>query len=61
MNSKLSSMSALIGAAFVASAALSPIASATEAAFVATTLNAGYTLADNSDKTDAEHKCGEAK
>jgi len=60
MNNKISSMSALFGAAFVASAALVPMASA-ETTFAATSLNSGYTLADNSDKADGEHKCGEAK
>lgn len=61
MNNKISSMSALFGAAFVTSAVLAPMASAADATFAATSLSAGYTLADNSDKTDAEHKCGEAK
>jgi uncharacterized low-complexity protein len=61
MNNKISSMSALIGAAFVASAALAPMASAEEATFAATSLNAGYTLADNTDKSEAEHKCGADK
>lgn len=62
MNNKISSMSALIGAAFVASAALAPMASAADATFTATSLNTGYTLADNhAGKSDAEHKCGEAK
>lgn len=60
MNNKISSISALVGAAFVASAALAPMAAA-DATFAATSLNAGYTLADNADKTDTEHKCGEAK
>lgn len=56
MNNKISSLSAVIGAAFVASAALSPLASAADATFAATNLNAGYTLADKT-----EGKCGEAK
>lgn len=61
MNNKITSMSALMGAAFVASASLSPMATAADATFAATSLPAGYTLADNSDKSDAEHKCGEGK
>lgn len=61
MNNKISSLSALVGAAFVASAALVPMASAADATFAATSLNAGYTLADNTDKSEGEHKCGEAK
>ena len=61
MNNKITSMSALIGAAFVASASLAPMASAADATFTATSLNTGYTLAHNDDKTDAEHKCGEGK
>lgn len=62
MNNKMSSMSALLGAAFVASAALAPAASAAEATFATTQLEVGYTLADNHDhKSDGEHKCGEGK
>lgn len=62
MNNKISNLSAMIGAAFVASAALSPLASAAEAGFSSTNLQAGYTLADNhATKSDGEHKCGEAK
>jgi uncharacterized low-complexity protein len=61
MNNKITSRSALIGAAFVASASLSPMACASDATFTATPLTTGYTLADNSDKADAEHKCGEGK
>ncbi len=62
MNNKMSSMSALLGAAFVASAALAPVASAADATFAATQLNAGYTLADNhATKSEGEHKCGEGK
>lgn len=62
MNNKISSLSAMIGAAFVASAALTPVASAAEANFSATALAAGYTLADNqANKSATEHKCGEAK
>lgn len=62
MNNKMSSMSALLGAAFVASASLAPMASATDATFAATQLEVGYTLADNHDhKSDSEHKCGEGK
>lgn len=62
MNNKMSSMSALLGAAFVASASLAPMASAADATFAATQLEVGYTLADNHDhKSDGEHKCGEGK
>jgi|SRR5690606_31627940 uncharacterized low-complexity protein len=62
MNNKISTMSAMIGAAFVASASLSPLASAAEAGFGATNLQSGYTLADNhASKSEGEHKCGEAK
>lgn len=61
MNNKISSMSALLGAAVVASAALAPMVSAANATFAATSLSAGYTLAHNDNKSDAEHKCGEGK
>ncbi|PUA30546.1 MAG: hypothetical protein B0W54_08700 [Cellvibrio sp. 79] len=62
MNNKMSNLSALVGAAFVASAVLAPIASAADATFNTTTLDAGYTLADNhATKSDGEHKCGEGK
>ncbi|WP_307126021.1 HvfA family oxazolone/thioamide-modified RiPP metallophore [Cellvibrio sp. OA-2007] len=62
MNNKISSMSALFGAAVVASAALAPLASAADVGFAATSLNAGYTLAENdAAKSEGEHKCGEAK
>lgn len=62
MNNKISSMSALFGAAVVASASLAPLASAADASFTAHSLNAGYTLADaSSAKSEGEHKCGEAK
>lgn len=62
MNNKISSMSALIGAAFVASASLVPVASAADATFAATSLETGYTLADNhATKSEGEHKCGEGK
>lgn len=56
MNNKVSSLSAVIGAAFMASASLAPLASAADATFAATSLESGYTLADNT-----EGKCGEAK
>jgi len=56
MNNKLTSLSAVIGAAFATSVALAPIASAADASFTATHLQTGYTLADNT-----EGKCGEAK
>ena len=62
MNNKISNLSVMIGAAFVASAALAPIASAADATFNATSMEAGYTLADNhANKSEGEHKCGEAK
>lgn len=62
MNNKISNLSAMIGAAFVASATLAPVASAADATFSATELQAGYTLADNhANKSEGEHKCGEAK
>lgn len=62
MNNKISSMSALFGAAVVASAVLAPIASAADVGFAANSLSAGYTLAENdATKTEGEHKCGEAK
>lgn len=62
MNNKISTMSALIGAAFAASASLAPMVSAADATFTANSLNAGYTLADNHvNKSEGEHKCGEAK
>jgi uncharacterized low-complexity protein len=61
MNNKISSMSALMGVAFAASA-LSPMASAADASFAANNLDSGYTLAENhATKTDGEHKCGEGK
>lgn len=55
MKNKMS-FSALVGAAFVASAALSPLAQAATTDMTATALPSGYTLAEN-----AEGKCGEAK
>lgn len=56
MNNKISTLSAVMGAAFMASASLAPLASAADATFAATSLESGYTLADNT-----EGKCGEAK
>lgn len=62
MNNKMTNLSAMIGAAFVASATLAPIVSAADATFSATSMEAGYTLADNhANKSEAEHKCGEGK
>lgn len=61
MNNKISSMSALMGVAFAASATLAPMASAVDATFAANNMTTGYTLADNSNKSEGEHKCGEAK
>nr|WP_324258833.1 hypothetical protein [Cellvibrio fontiphilus] len=61
MNNKITSMSALMGVALGASAALTPVVAA-ESGFSAQTLDTGYTLAHNhTEKTDGEHKCGEAK
>lgn len=61
MNNKISNLSMMVGAAFVASASLSPLASATDAAFEATSLQSGYALAETLAHKDGEHKCGEAK
>jgi uncharacterized low-complexity protein len=58
MNKKtLSPLAAALGAAFMASATLAPIASAVENPFAAEQLTAGYNLAEK----DAEGKCGEGK
>lgn len=61
MNNKISNLSLMVGAAFVASASLSPLASAAEANFGATSLESGYALAETLAHKDGEHKCGEAK
>jgi uncharacterized low-complexity protein len=55
MKNKMS-ISALVGAAFVASAALSPLTMASSSDLTANKLSSGYTLADKT-----EGKCGEAK
>jgi uncharacterized low-complexity protein len=51
-------IAAAVGAAFLASVALSPLASATENPFQLNQLNGGYNLAE---KTEGEGKCGEGK
>ncbi len=50
-------MAAAAGAAFMASVALAPMASAAENPFQANALSSGYNLAD----THGEGKCGEGK
>ena len=50
-------LSAAVGAAFVASLALSPLASAAENPFELRALTSGYEVAEK----DAEGKCGEGK
>jgi uncharacterized low-complexity protein len=55
MKNKMS-ISALVGAAFVASAALSPMTQAASSDLSAKPLSSGYTLAEKT-----EGKCGEAK
>lgn len=58
MNKKFASpLAAAVGAAFMASAVVAPVASAAENPFAAESLSAGYKLAENS----AEGKCGEGK
>jgi uncharacterized low-complexity protein len=49
---------AALGAAFLASATLAPLASAAENPFQANSLSGGYNLAE---KTETEGKCGEGK
>ncbi|MEH6542833.1 MAG: hypothetical protein V7721_02730, partial [Porticoccaceae bacterium] len=51
-------LAAAVGAAFVASLALSPLASAAENPFELRALSSGYEVAG---KKDAEGKCGEGK
>lgn len=51
-------IAAAVGAAFLASVALSPLASATENPFQLNQLNGGYNLAE---KAEGEGKCGEGK
>ncbi len=72
MKNKMS-ISALVGAAFVASAALSPLTMASSSTdLTANSLSSGYTLADKTegkcgeakcgaDKKEGEGKCGEGK
>ena len=50
-------LAAAVGAAFVASASLAPLATAAENPFAAQELTSGYNLASK----DAEGKCGEGK
>lgn len=58
----LNPLAAAVGAAFMASVALSPMASATENPFQATELGAGYKLAgDHGEGKCGEGKCGEGK
>jgi uncharacterized low-complexity protein len=54
---KVTPLAAAVGAAFLASASLSPVSSAAENPFAAQELNSGYKLAAK----DAEGKCGEGK
>ena len=51
-------VAAAVGAAFLASVALAPLAQAAENPFQANSLSGGYTLAE---KTTTEGKCGEGK
>jgi uncharacterized low-complexity protein len=57
MIKKTSALTAAVGAAFLASANLAPLASAAENPFTAQDLNSGYNLASKA----AEGKCGEGK
>jgi uncharacterized low-complexity protein len=57
MNHKASLLSGLVGAAFAASAVLTPLTAVADTSFSANTLPAGYTLAEG----HAEGKCGEGK
>jgi uncharacterized low-complexity protein len=52
-----SPLAVAVGAAYLASATLAPVASASENPFAAEPLQAGYNLAEK----DAEGKCGEGK
>ena len=55
-------LAAAVGAAFVASAMLAPIASASENPFAATELSSGYNLAEkHSEGKCGEGECGDAK
>ncbi|MBU2885950.1 hypothetical protein KO507_09275 [Gilvimarinus agarilyticus] len=64
-------MAAAVGAAFMASAAMTSVATAAENPFAAETLQSGYKLADaegkcgegkcGEEKADREGKCGEEK
>jgi len=66
----LKPLAAAVGAAFMVSVAISPMASAAENPFQANELSSGYNLADshgegkcggNMDKAAKEGKCGEGK
>jgi uncharacterized low-complexity protein len=57
MKTSIKSMSAVLGATFLATMAQAPIAAAVDNPFVSTELAAGYQLAGK----DAEGKCGEGK
>ena len=56
-NKTMKPLAAAVGAAFLASASLSAVVSATENPFASQTLTAGYNLAEKT----AEGKCGEGK
>ncbi|MCK9503821.1 MAG: hypothetical protein M0Q95_06525 [Porticoccaceae bacterium] len=58
-NSK--TLAAAVGAAFLASAALSPLVSAGENPFQLTELSSGYKVADAHEGKCGEGKCGESK
>lgn len=74
---KFTPLTAAVGAAFLASATLAPLASAADNPFASQDLNSGYKLAAKDaegkcggekaaegkcgEKTDAEGKCGEGK
>jgi len=64
----LKPLAVAVGAAFMASVALAPMASAAENPFQANELSSGYNLADGhaegkcgESKSDGEGKCGEGK
>ncbi len=58
----LSPLAAAVGAAFIASASLTPVASASDNPFAAEQLGAGYNLAaEDAEEKAGEGKCGEGK
>ena len=57
----LKPLAAAVGAAFMATVALAPAASAAENPFQATELTAGYNLADGHEGKCGEGKCGGEK